>query len=108
MPTPNVIVTAPNTQIDGRSSILECSATTVGGITSRVDIIWRKDGTELKRMLGVNVSFTVDHSTVYTGTYTISKLITTDDGREYQCELLINTSPPVIATGSVILNVLGK
>ena len=47
-------------------------------------------------------------SSVYTDTYTISPLSIDDDGREYQCEVMINTSPPVMTTGSVTLDVMGK
>jgi len=106
-PTPAANVTAPNTQTVGQSLILECSVTTVRGITSTVDIIWSSGGIELERMEGVNVSSTTDNSVVYTNTYNISQLSTTDDGREYQCEVVINTSPPVMANDSVILDVMG-
>jgi len=102
-----VNVTAPNTQIVGESLTLECNVTTVRGITSTVDIIWSSDGRELVRMEGVNVSSTTDNSVAYTDSYSISQLSTTDDGREYQCEVVINTSPPVTANDSVILNVMG-
>ena len=73
----------------------------VRGITSRVDIIWSRNRTEVEKMEGVSVSSTAGN--MYTDTYTISQLSTTDDGREYQCEVVINTSPPVMASGSVIL-----
>ena len=108
VPTPNVIVTAPNTQIVGQSLTLECSVTTVRSITSRVDIIWRRDGTEVERMEGVSDSSTTGNMVMYTDTYSISQLNTTDDGREYQCEVVINTSPLVMATGSVTLDVTGE
>ena len=101
-------VAAPNTQIVGQSLTLECSVTAVRGITSRVDIIWSRGGTEVERMEGVSVSSTTGNMVMYTDTYTISQLTTTDDGREYQCEVVINTSPPVMATGSVILDVMGE
>ena len=107
VPTLIVNVTATKTQMVGQSLTLECSVTTVRGITSRVDIIWSSDGTELERMEGVSVSSTTDNSVVYTDTYNISQLNTTDDGREYQCEVVINTSPPVIANDSVTLDVMG-
>ena len=96
-------VTAPNTQIVGQSPTLVCSVTAVRGITSRVDIVWSRNSTEVKRMEGVIVSSTTGSMVMYTDTYTISQLTTTDDGREYQCEVVINTSPPVMANRSVIL-----
>ena len=107
VPSPNVTITAPNTQIVSQSLTLECSVTTVRGITSRVDIIWSSDGTQLERMEGVNVISTTGNSVVYTDTYNISQLNTTNDGREYQCEVVINTSPPVMADDSVTLDVMG-
>jgi len=94
-------------QIVGQSLTLECRVTTVRGITSRVDIVWSSDGVESQRMNGVNASFTTDSSAMYTTTYTIPLLSTTDDGRVYQCEVVINTSPPVMATGNITLDVTG-
>ena len=108
VPTPSVTVTAPNTQIVGQSLSLECSVTAVRGITSRVDIVWSRDGTEVGRVEGIIGSFTTENSVVYTDTYTILQLSTTDDGREYQCEVVINTSPPVMVTSSVALDVMGE
>jgi len=107
VPTLNVMLTVSDTQTVGQLLTLECSVTTVRGITSRVDIIWSSDGIELEKMEGVNVSSTTDNSVVYTDTYNISQLSTTDDGREYQCEVVINTSPPVMANDSVTLDVIG-
>jgi len=103
----NVTVTAPNTQTVGQSLTLECSVTTVRGITSRLDVIWSSDSKELERMEGINVSSTTDNSVLYTDTYNISQLSTTDDSREYQCEVAINTSPLVMANDSVTLDVMG-
>ena len=108
VPIPDVAVTAPNTQTVGQSLTLECSVTAVRGITSRVDIIWNRDDTEVERMEGVSVSSTTGNMVMYTDTYTISQLNTTDDDREYQCEVEINTSPLVMANGSVTLDVMGE
>ena len=121
VPSPIVNVTASHTQIVGQSLPLECSVTTVRGITSRVDIIWSSDGTvtsrvdiiwssdgtEFEMMEGINVSSTIDNSLVYTDTYKISQMRPTDDGRDYQCVVVINTSPPVLAIDGVTLNVMG-
>ena len=98
-------LTAPSNQIVGQSLTLECSVTTVRGITSRLDIVWSSGGVELQRISEMNVSFTNNNSATYISTYTIPQLNTTDDGRVYQCEVVINTSPPVMATGSVTLDV---
>ena len=106
VPTPIVSVTAPNTQTVGQSLTLECEVTTVRGITSRVDIVWSSGGTELERMN--DVSTTMDNSLVYTDSYTISQLSTTDEGRVIQCEAVINASPSVMASDSITLDVTGK
>ena len=80
----------------------------VRGITNRVDIIWRRNGVELQRIEGVNVNLiTAGNSAAYTDTYIISQLNATDDDREYQCEVVINTSPPVMANDTVRLDVMG-
>ena len=106
-PTPTVSATVPNVQIVGQSLTLQCEVTSVRGITSRVDIMWSSDGTELERMNDVS-STTMDNSLVYTGSYGISQLSTTDDGRVIQCEVVINTSPSVMASDSITLDVTGE
>ena len=103
VPTPIVSVTAPNTQTVGQSLTLQCNVTTVRGITSRVDIVWRNDFTEMRRMT-LN---TMDNSLVYTDSYTISQLSTSDDGNMIQCEVEINASPTVMASGTT-LDVTGR
>ena len=108
VPTPSVTVTAPNTQIVGQLQTLECSVTAVRGITSRVNITWSRNGTEVKRMEGGSVNFTTGNMVMYTDIYTISQLNTTDEGIQYQCEVAIYSSPLVMATGSVTLDVMGK
>ena len=100
-------MTAPNTQTVGQSLTLQCTVTTVRGITSRVDIVWSSGGTELQRMNNVS-STMMGNSLVYTNSYTISQLSTTDDGRLIQCEVVINTSPSVIASDSTTLDVTGE
>ena len=102
-----MIVTAPNTQRVGQSLTLQCEVTTVRGITSRVDIVWSSGGMELERIDGMS-STTMDNSLVYTHSHTISQLSTTADGRVIQCEVVINTSPSIMATDSVTLDVIGK
>ena len=103
MPIPSVNVNILNIQIVGQPLILQCDVTTVKGITSRVDIIWSNNGSEVNDNRGVNIS-----STLITDTYMIPQLSTGDENREYQCEVFIDAQLPVIATESVILNVTGK
>ena len=107
VPNPTVVVTAPNTQIVGQSLTLQCEVTTVRGITSRVDIAWSSGGIELQRMNNV-LSTTMGNSLVYTDSYTISQLNTTDEGRVIQCEVVINASPPIQEVDNIALDVTGK
>ena len=75
------------------------------GITSRVDIVWRVDNTEVDKITGIEANYSTKNSMVFQNTYTIPLLSTIDDGRVYQCEVVINTSPPVMATDSATLDV---
>ena len=108
MPIPSVTVNILNSQTVGQSLMLECNATTVRGITSRLDILWSSDDMELNTIRGVNITSAIDNSVSFTDTYTIQQLSTADENRRYQCEVLIDTESPVRTTRSVILNVTSK
>ena len=90
----------------GQSLILQCEVTTVRGITSRVDIVWSSGGTELRRTNGILLAIAVN-SLAYTDSYTISQLSTTDVGRVIHCKVVINAMPPVMASDSITLDVIG-
>ena len=100
-------MTALNTQTVGQSLTLQCEVTTVRGITSRVDIVWSSNDTELNKTDGLSSNM-MNNSLVYTDSYTISQLSTTDDGRVIQCEVVINGNPSVMANDSITLDVTGK
>ena len=68
--------------------------------------MWSSGGTELQRMNDVSSTMIRD-SLVYTNSYVISQLSTTDNGRVIQCEVVINASPPVMTNNSITLNVNG-
>ena len=109
VPTPdNANVTAITTQIVGQPLTLECYVTTVRGITSRVDIMWSSNGVQLKRIEGVNGSLISDSTVTYTDYYNAFQLNTSDDGTIYQCEVLVNLSPPLMADGNITLDVTGQ
>ena len=91
-----------------QSLTLECSITTVRGITSRVDILWSSNGEELKRTEGTNVSNIQENAAIYKDSYDISQLNTTDDGRIYLCKMFVNVSPLVMANDSITLDLTGK
>jgi len=108
VPLPSVALTAPSTQIVGQSLALECSVTTVRGITSRVDIVWSTGNTELMRVEVNSSSMTDDNSVIYTDSYVIAQLSTTHEGQSYECEVIVDSSSPVNATKSATLDVTGK
>ena len=104
VPIPTVSLTDPGTLMLGESPTLQCEVTAVRGITSRVDIVWRSGGTELQRMNNAS-STMMNNSLVYTNSYTITQLNTSDDGRVIQCEIVINTSPSVRTNDRTTLEV---
>ena len=110
VPIPNVNMSVTEAQIPvvGQSLTLECSVTTVRGITSRVDIVWSRDGLQVQMIVGANITLLSEKFAVYEALYTIPLLSTTEDGRVYQCEVVINTSPPVMANDNMMLDVIGN
>ena len=105
---PAVMIEILNNQTVSQSLPLECSITTVRGITSRVDIVWSSKGLMLRKTEGFNYSSTTNTSVLYTDSYTISQLSTTDEDRDIQCVVFINAITLVMASDSVTLNVSGK
>ena len=91
----------------GQSLTLQCNATIGSTIFSGVDIIWSDSNGELNRTTDVT-SRMVGSDSLYTDSYTISQLSTTDEGRVIQCEVVINTSPPLMASDSITLDVTGE
>jgi len=87
--------------------MLGCTITAVNGITSNVEIVWIRDGEEI-RTASAGTPFVAMDSAVYSDTYTIPLLSTDDDGKEYRCEVTINSTSPVEANDSVVLDVMGK
>ena len=93
----------------GQSLTLESTITTVRGITSRVDIVWSSNGLELKRITNANTSLTINDRELFKDTFNIILLSTSDDGRAFQCEIIIMTTPSMIVTANdVTLDVTGK
>ena len=100
-------MTAPNIHTVNQSLTLQCEVTTVRGITSQVDIFWSSGGIGFERRIDISLTI-MNYSLVYTDSYTIPRLSTTDDGRVIQCEVVINSSPSVMATDSITLDVSGE
>ena len=91
----------------GQSLILQCEVTTVRGITSGVDIVWSSDGTML-RSTNDTTANTIDNSLVYTDSYNIPTLNTSDNNRVIECEIVIDVDPVVTANDSIMLYVISE
>ena len=101
-------VTAPTAQIVGQSLILEANVTTVRGITSRLDIEWSTGNMILQKTEGIIITSIASDSVVYKDIYNITQVSTFDDSRVYQCKVIINTNPQLMAADSITLDVTGK
>ena len=69
--------------------------------------MWRDGNMELDRTNDTTPT-PMGNSLVYTDSYTISQLSTTDEGRVIRCEVVINASPSVMASNSTSLDVTGE
>jgi len=49
-----------------------------------------------------------DDSTIYTDSFEISSLSTTDNGREYQYTVVINANPPIYSSDQITLTLAGE
>ena len=108
VPTPTINIAAPNTQIVGQSLRLECNGTTVRGVTSDVEIVWRRGNAMVQTTHLTVADATVNNLLVYRDSYTISQLSTSDDDIMYKCRLVIRANPAVKADTAVILDVTGE
>ena len=92
----------------GQPLILQCSVTTIRDINSRVDFVWISNGTELERVEGVTGVSSTNNLAIYTDHYIIPQLSIADNNSLYTCEVIINRSPLISATGNFTLNIPGK
>ena len=99
---------AHSSQIVSKPLTLDCNISTVRGITSRVDIVWSSNGLELRKIEGIVSNLTQDNSVIYMDSYTIPQLGTVDEGRTYQCGIIINQGIPIVANGAITLDVTGE
>ena len=91
----------------GEQLTLQCVVYTVENITSRVDIVWRRDGTQLERTNDVTGNIT-NGSVVYSDLYMFGSLATSDNGTMVECEVVINVEPPVRNNATTVIVVFGK
>ena len=73
---------------------LDCTVTAVRGISSSVDIIWTTGGRVVRRVDNITADIEND-SAIYTDSFEISSISAIDNGREYQCTVVINAIRPV-------------
>ena len=92
----------------GQSLTLESTIITVRGITSRVDIVWSSNGVELRRIRKATANSTHDNTELYTDSYHIPLLTTSDDSRLFKCELVIMANPTVMIAYNITLDITGK
>ena len=83
---------------------LDCTAVTVKGITSRVDIVWYS-GASVRRVNNVTASIINGTTAVYRDSLNISSLTRQHDGRVYSCQVIINNAALSFAFTSIRLNV---
>ena len=101
------MVTTLNVQMVGQSLMLECAMSTPRGISSRVDVVWSRDGVEVERINDTSSNFSSPELVVYTNIFTIPLLGTNDDDIVYECDVIINGSPILKLIDNVILDVTG-
>ena len=86
---------------------LDCTVTAVRGISSLVDIIWTTGGRVVRKVDNITADV-VNNSAIYTDSFVISSLSAIDNGREYQCTVVINATRPIHNSDQITLNFLGK
>ena len=94
-------VASTENQIVGQSLILRCRVNTVRPIADvdMVTFIWSSGNVTL-RTIG-QPGQPQDH-------YIISQLNTSNEGQVYKCDVTISTIPPVSASGTTALDLIGK
>ena len=105
VPNPFVQITFDKTLENvtiGDPLTLDCTVTAVRGISSSVDIIWTTGGRVVRRVDNIT-AYRKNDSTIYTDSFEISSLSSIDNGREFQCTVVINASQPVNSSDQVTL-----
>ena len=86
---------------------LDCTVTAVRGISSSVDIIWTTGGRVVRRVYNITANIEIDYA-IYTDSFEISSLSAIDNGREYQCTVVINAYQPVTSSDEITVFFPGK
>ena len=72
-----------------------------------MDTVWSSNGLDIKTV-EADVTSITNISVEYTAYYTIEQLNETDDGRVYQCKVVIDASSPIIADENITLHTTSK
>ena len=94
-------VPSTENQIVGQSLILHCRVTTVRPIADvdMVTFIWSSGNVTLR---------TIGRLEQVQDYYVISQLNTSNEGQAYKCDVTISTIPPVTASDTIALDLIGK
>ena len=93
----------------GDPLILDCTVTAVRGISSSVDIIWTTGSRYRVVRIVYNITADIENDyAIYTNSSEISSLSAIDNGREYQCTVVTNASPPVRSSDQITLMFPGE
>ena len=103
VPTPHLSLDPVNPPRLSEQLILQCQATTIRGITSRLDFMWTRiddDGEEVvQTVMGANHT---NDSLVYTDIYTTPMALSESDvGTVYFCTISLNDDDGEILTNSL-------
>ena len=98
-------ITACGAQEVGESLTLDCTITDTSGSGNSLEIEWIYGTTTLQRSTVTPVI--IDSFPVYTNSYIINQLNTSDEGRTIYC-MANRTNPPAIDSYSITLDVTGK
>ena len=90
----------------GDVTTLECTAVAVRGITSRVDIIWTTGFRTMRRVEDITATI-MNNSAIYTDQLVTPPLRVDDNGRVYQCQVVINADFQINTFGSIVLDFMG-
>ena len=93
--------------IIGDALTLDCTVTAVRGISSSVDIIWTTGDSVVRRVYNITADIENDYA-IYTDSFEISSLSAIDNGREFQCTVVINAYQPVYNSDQFTLMFSGE
>ena len=77
-------------------------------ISSSVNIIWTTGIDVVRRAENLSVAYTVNDFAIYTDLYEISSLTPLDNGRNYECTVLINASRQINSSDEIVLKFTGE